>query len=79
MATCEATVNEAYKRGILKVSDKDAAKDKRMETTIPCPEGPAMGVGCCCGCLTASYDKAEKTWVFRCNECSKEWGRGDLN
>lgn len=50
-------------------------KVKTMETTIPCLESVAFD-GDCCGCLYANYDELKKTWIFRCNECSKEWGRG---
>jgi len=52
-------------------------KLKWMVTTIPCCESVALG-GECCGCLNANYDELEKTWIFRCNECGKEWGRGSI-
>lgn len=52
-------------------------KTETMRTTIPCPDGAAYE-GDCCGCLNANYDPLEKNWIFRCNECGKEWGRGHI-
>jgi len=52
-------------------------KIKTMETTIPCSDGDFYG-GDCCGCLNANYDEIEKSWIFRCNECNEEQGRGSI-
>jgi hypothetical protein len=52
-----------------------ANKTETMATTIACPEGTVYD-GECCGCLSANYDPLEKIWIFRCNECGKEFGRG---
>ena len=52
-------------------------KIKCMETTIPCSDSIDYG-GECCGCLNANFDEIEKSWIFRCNECNKEQGRGSI-
>ena len=50
-----------------------------LATTIPCQYGPAwVRNGICCGCLNAEPDEAKNVWVFRCNECGTEQGRGAL-
>jgi hypothetical protein len=50
---------------------------KTMITTIPCQKSVAFG-GDCCGCLNANYDEIQKSWIFRCNECNEEHGRGSI-
>jgi len=61
--------------GTDKVVITDNKERKILPTTIPCLEG-TMFEGDCCGCLTGWWDELEKIWIFRCNECEKEWGRG---
>jgi len=45
----------------------------KIKTTIPCLVGSAHN-GTCCGCLNAEL--IDGLWIFVCNECGKEAGRG---
>lgn len=42
-----------------------------LVTTIRCYDDN------CCGCLDANKDD-KGDWIFKCNECGVEWGRGTM-
>lgn len=67
-----------FKKGKVAIVGK---KQKKMTTNVPCTyEGldPETGFHACSGCLNGCYDELEKEWIFRCNECGKEAGRGKI-
>lgn len=45
-------------------------KQEKMTTNIFC------GYTACTGHLIGHYDELEKVWIFRCNKCGMEAGRG---
>lgn len=56
-------------------------KQKKMATNIPCTSrefGGGPGWHKCRGTLDGHYDELEKVWIFRCNECGEEAGRGRI-
>lgn len=70
---CRATWSYYVGEPTICPSCGEIIEEKKMATTIPCSFHFTKD---CPGCLTGYYNEVEKLWVFRCNECGIECGRG---
>lgn len=51
-------------------------KQEKMTTNIAC--GYNLNILRCTGFFVGHYDELEKVWIFRCNKCGREAGRGKI-